>query len=164
MDFLMSCCVFFNSLRSQHDFKNQFLKGNHSKKPARKIFSAIEFWISRVIFPRARGKIEREIQISMALKIFLAGFLYWFPFSPIKLRNRPFHYNINAIANPPVSPWCRSGNLFRRRYTCNYLQYHQDCVGPIHFQKWEYWNNWMMEWWRHTEILNCMCPALRIKS
>ena len=29
--------------------------------------------IFRVIFPRARGMIAREIQISMALKIFLAG-------------------------------------------------------------------------------------------
>ena len=49
---------------------------NHSKKPTRNIFSVIEFWISRVIFPRVRvrGKIAREIQISMALNIFLAGF------------------------------------------------------------------------------------------
>ena len=38
------------------------VKSNLSKKPAKKIFTPIEFWISRAFLPRARGKIAQEIQ------------------------------------------------------------------------------------------------------
>ena len=55
--------------------KNRFwkfwiLKRNYSKKPARKIFTLVEFWISRAIFPFARRNIVREIQNSTRVKIF----------------------------------------------------------------------------------------------
>ena len=53
----------------------EILKGNYSKKPVRKIFTLIDIWITLVIFPCARGKIAREIQNWIRVKIFLAGFL-----------------------------------------------------------------------------------------
>ena len=48
-----------------------FKKGNQSKKPARKILLKWhrDLYFPRNIFPHARGKITREIQISMALNI-----------------------------------------------------------------------------------------------
>ena len=42
----------------KHTVVLNLLKGNHSKKPTRNIFSAIEIWISRAIFPFARKQME----------------------------------------------------------------------------------------------------------
>ena len=66
--------------KQSHIILQPTLNGNNSKKPARKILSAIEIRISRAIFPLARGKIARKIQKSTIVKIYLAGFLESFCF------------------------------------------------------------------------------------
>ena len=52
----------------------------------------MEFWISRAIFPLTQEKITREIQNSMVVKIFLAGFIEWFTFSEKYIKISKLHY------------------------------------------------------------------------
>ena len=89
----------------------QFLKRNYSKKPARKIFTLVEFWISRAIFPFAWRNIAREIQNSTRVKIFR-----WVSYNNIPLPIGPYIKMYNSLFPVKIS-WKVEEILFQRDKT-----------------------------------------------